>query len=48
MFRLGQSNIPALFGKMSQDGFVGVGTVSCHVGVCETIKGVTVACFNCV
>ncbi len=31
---------------MSQDYFVGVGTISCHIGVCETIEGVTVACFN--
>ncbi len=26
--------------------FFGVGTISSHVGVCETIKGVTVSCFN--
>ncbi len=35
-----------LLGKISQDYFIGVGTISCHDGVCETVKGVTVACFN--
>jgi hypothetical protein len=31
---------------MSQDCFVCVGTISCHVGVCESIESVTVSCFN--
>ncbi len=33
---------------MSQDRFVGVGTISCHIGVCETIKGVAVSSLNCI
>ncbi len=45
-FGLGLSDILALLGKMSKDCFVGVGTISCHIGVCETIEGVTVACFH--
>ncbi len=36
----------ALLGKVSYDCFVGIRTVSCHVGVCETIKGVVVPCLN--
>ncbi len=35
-----------LLGKIFQDCFADIGTIHCHVGVCETIKGFTVSCFN--
>jgi hypothetical protein len=31
---------------MSQDCFAGIGTISCLVGVCESIKGVAVSSLN--
>jgi hypothetical protein len=32
--------------RCPKDCFVGVGTISCNIGVCKTIKGVTVSSLN--
>ena len=37
---LGLVDLSTVGEKVSQDCFVGVGTITCHVGVCEPIKGV--------
>ncbi len=43
---LGQTNVLALLGEMTQDGFVLVWAVPRRVGVGKSIKGVKVACLD--
>ncbi len=40
---LGPTYVLALLSQMTHDGFVCIRTVSGHIGVCETVKGVGVA-----
>ncbi len=43
---LGRTNVLALLGEMTQDGFDQVWAVPCRVGVDKSIKGVEVACLD--
>ncbi len=43
---LGRTNVLALLGKITQDGFVQVWAVPRRVGVGKSIKGVKVACLD--
>ncbi len=38
--------MPTEQNSLFPDCFIGIGTISCHVGVLETIEGVTVSSFN--
>ncbi len=39
---LGQADILALLCKVAKDGLIHIRAVACHIGVGETIKGITV------
>jgi hypothetical protein len=41
---LGGSDVLPLLGEMPHDGLICVRAVPCGIGVCETVKGVTIPC----
>jgi hypothetical protein len=43
---LGQPDILALLGQMSQDGLIGIWAIAGYIGVGQAIKQVTVTCFD--